>query len=66
MARAVLHLGGFDNQDITVHFDDSIIEDTGAIAKRAMEELQNGIIDKKQYLMKVYNMSENQAENMVK
>ncbi|MBR2973196.1 MAG: phage portal protein [Clostridia bacterium] len=66
MARAVLYLGGFVDEDISISFDDSIIEDTGAVAERAMEELKNGIIDKKQYLMRVYNMSENQAENMVK
>ncbi len=64
MVCGVLSLGGFDCRDISVNFDDSIIEDTSAIADRAMDELKNGIIDKKQYLMRVYNLSEAQAENM--
>ena len=47
-------------------FDDSIIEDTDAIAKRAMEEYKLGIIDTAEYFMRVYKMTEAQAVDMAR
>lgn len=52
-------------QEITVSFDDSIVEDTDAEAKRALLEQQSGIISKKEYLMRVYDYTEKQAEKIV-
>ena len=67
MTRAVLFLGGMNTEvDISVSFDDSIIEDTNAIANRAMLELQEDIIDAVVYMMRVYGMTEEAAIAFVK
>lgn len=47
--------------NITVDFDDSIIEDTAEKKRQAMLELQSGLIDAIQYYQDVYNMTEEQA-----
>lgn len=47
--------------DITVNFDDSIIEDTGEIKRQAMLEYNAGLIDAIEYYMTVYKMTEDQA-----
>ncbi len=54
LAAAILHLKGLPPCGISVAFDDSIIEDTGTIAARAMAEFKEGIIDKEEYLKVVY------------
>ena len=61
LAEVVLYLGGFKNCDISVFFGDGIIEDTQSVFNRAIEEYKNGIIDKTEYFMKVYNLSESMA-----
>ncbi|MFA7636771.1 MAG: phage portal protein [Monoglobales bacterium] len=65
LADRVCFLGGFENSEISTYFDDSIIEDTATIAERAMKELEHGIIDKIEYFVKVYNLTENQALDLV-
>ena len=47
--------------DVTVDFDDSIIEDTAEKKRQAMLELQSGVIDVIQYYQDVYGMTEQQA-----
>ena len=47
--------------DITVNFDDSIIEDTAEIKRQAMLEYNAGLIDNIEYYMTVYKMTEAQA-----
>lgn len=47
--------------DVTVDFDDSIIEDTAEKKRQAMLELQSGVIDIIQYYQDVYGMTEKQA-----
>ena len=47
--------------EITVDFDDSIIEDTAEIRRQAMLELQTGLIDPIEYYQRVYHMTEDQA-----
>ncbi len=47
--------------DITVNFDDSIIEDTGEIRRQAMLEYNAGLIDAVEYYMTVFKMTEEQA-----
>lgn len=47
--------------EITVNFDDSIIEDTGEIKRQAMLEYNAGLIDAIEYYMTVYKMTEEQA-----
>lgn len=54
-----------DGYKISVNFDDSIVEDTDSEAKRALSEVQGGIISRKQYLKIVYNLSDEQAQEMV-
>jgi A118 family predicted phage portal protein len=62
MVRAVLFLGGKGTDaDISINFDDSIIEDTEAIANRAMREVTTGIIDNIIYFQRVYKMTEDAA-----
>ncbi len=64
VVRSVMNLLGFNDAEISVNFDDSIIQDTDAIAKRAMEELKLGIIDTAEYFVRVYKMTEEQAVAM--
>lgn len=47
--------------DITVNFDDSIIEDTAEQKRQAMLEYNAGLIDAIEYYMTVYKMTEEQA-----
>lgn len=47
--------------DITVNFDDSIIEDTAEQKRQAMLEYNAGLIDAIEYYMAVYKMTEDQA-----
>lgn len=47
--------------DITVNFDDSIIEDTSEIKRQALLDYNAGLIDAVQYYMDVYKMTEEQA-----
>lgn len=48
-------------KDITINFDDSIIEDSKETRTQAILEFNNGLIDDIQYYMDVYKMSEEQA-----
>lgn len=65
LADRVCTLGGFENCEISVHFEDSIIEDTQTLCDRAMKELDRGIIDATEYFKRVYGMTENQAREKV-
>ena len=47
--------------EITVDFDDSIIEDTAELKRQAMLELNVGLISKAEYYRQVYKMGELQA-----
>lgn len=51
--------------DVTIDFDDSIVEDTTEIQRRALLELQSGIIDRVEYLVQVYKYTEDQAIEFV-
>jgi len=63
LAKAIIELLGNDSSKtvVTVSFDDSIIEDTNAVANRALLELNAEIIDDVEYLMRVYKYSEDAA-----
>lgn len=67
MVKALLYIknNSVYTGDVTIDFDDSIIEDTGAIQKRAMLELQSGIIDRTEYLVQVYKYTEEQASKFL-
>jgi A118 family predicted phage portal protein len=70
MARGLLYVEaefGGDKQikldaEITVDFDDSIIEDTAEIKRQAMLELNVGLISMTEYYRQVYKLSNEQAE----
>lgn len=66
MARAILFLSGIANPKAPgVASDDSIIEDTDAIAKRALLELQAGAIDEVEYRMITRKIDKDAAEKQV-
>ena len=66
MVRAILFLGGHPvDVDISIGFDDSIIEDTEAIARRALLEFGAGIIDEVEYIQRVYGHTEEAAQELV-
>ncbi len=65
LAAKVLEMGGFENAEISVFFDDSIIEDTQTLSDRAIRELEHGLIDSAEYFVRVYGMTENQALSKV-
>ena len=54
------------DDEITVDFDDSIIEDTKAIKDQALIELNAGIISRQQYYQDVYGMTKAQAKTFCK
>jgi len=57
----VMNLPLKEDAEITINFDDSIIEDTAQIKAQALTEYQNGLIDAVKYHMKVYNLTEDEA-----
>lgn len=63
MVRALLYLdnGSEYKGDVTIDFDDSIIEDSKETRTQAILELNNGLIDDIQYYIDVYKMTEDQA-----
>lgn len=66
LAKAILHLSSYAGEvEVSVNFDDSIIEDTNAKAQRAMLEYQQGLIDEIEYHMQVHGMDEEAAAEFV-
>ena len=63
MVRALFYIekGSEYTQDVTIDFDDSIIEDSKETRTQAIIELNNNLIDDIQYYMDVYKMTEDQA-----
>ena len=69
MARGLLYVeaafGGDGaiklDAEITVDFDESIIEDTAEVKRQAMLELNVGLISKAEYYRQVYKMGDQQA-----
>ena len=49
--------------EITIDFDDSIIEDKGAEKVRAMQEVTQGLRSKKSYIVNYRNMNKQKAED---
>lgn len=63
LAKAIYYLSfkSIYVEDTTIDFDDSIVEDTEAVKRQAMLELNAGVIDNVQYYQDVYKMNEKQA-----
>jgi A118 family predicted phage portal protein len=67
MAKVALFFGGFDPEvEITVKFDDSVIEDSNAIAQRCLQEYQAGVISLEVYYERVDKLRERAAKAMAK
>lgn len=49
--------------EITVNFDDSIIEDTAEIKRQALTDFNMGLISKAEYFRQVYKLNDKQAED---
>jgi A118 family predicted phage portal protein len=52
-------------QEISVNFDDSIIEDTDKVSQNALLKYNAGLIDKVQYFVETENMTREQAKKYV-
>ncbi|MCD8294745.1 MAG: phage portal protein [Clostridia bacterium] len=69
MAKSLLYFekqfGGHseinENSEITINFDDSIIEDTAEIKRQALTDYTAGIISKTEYFRQVYKLNDAQA-----
>ena len=60
-----ININGYE--DITIQFDDSIIEDTEAQKASDRQDVNNGVMSKVEYRMKYYGEDEKTAkENLVK
>ena len=55
-----------ENCEITVNFDDSIIEDTAEIKRQAIADYNINLISKQEYYRQVYKLSDDQAEEFAK
>ena len=58
-------VGNDVNQEITVDFDDSIVEDTDKEQQKAMAEYNAGLIDRVEYFVLTRNMTREQAQKLV-
>ncbi len=61
MCKAIADILGFADVDVSINFDDSIIEDNNAIRQQALIEFNAGLIDEVEYFIKVYGISEEEA-----
>ncbi len=63
LIQAIMYLktGKVYSGDVTVNFDDSIIEDMAEVKRQAMIEYNAGIIDKVEYYVRVYKITEQEA-----
>ena len=64
MVIALAEMGGFsvDPTKITINFDDSIIEDTGAEKEKFLQEIRDGIRDKWEYRARFFGETEEEAK----
>jgi A118 family predicted phage portal protein len=63
MVKALAFLTGHSyDVDVTVHFDDSIIEDANATLDRCIKRVSNGLMSKLQAIMEVDGVDEDEAK----
>jgi hypothetical protein len=66
LAQGILFLNGFNKEvNVSVNYDDSIIEDTGARKGQMLAEVQAGIANKWEYRMEFYGEDEATAKSKV-
>ena len=63
LVDAIMYLrtGKIYTGDTSINFDDSIIEDMAEVKRQALIEFNAGIIDKVEYMVRVYKMNEDEA-----
>lgn len=67
MVLAVAQMDGFnvDPSKMTINFDDSIIEDTGAEKEKFLQEIRDGIRQKWEYRMRFFGETEEEAKENI-
>lgn len=66
MTRAIAVLLGMKTDfEVTINFDDSIIEDKTAERQRDLQEVRDGLMQKWEFRVKWYNETEEQAKAMI-
>lgn len=67
MVLALADMGGFsvDPAKITINFDDSIIEDTGAEKEKFLQEIRDGVRQKWEYRIRFFGETEEEAKAMI-
>ena len=65
LVKVICELEGLDDSEINIEFDDSVIEDKEADARKALIEYNAGLIDKVEYFVKARGMDQEQAEQYV-
>ena len=65
LVKAILFLNGCSDCDVSINFDDSIIEDTDSIKKQALIEYNAGLIDKVEYFVITKKLTVEQARKYV-
>lgn len=65
IAKNILNLPVEEEPEITIDFDDSIIEDKAEIKRQAQLEYSMNLIDKVQYFMATRQMTKDQAEQFI-
>ena len=66
LARAILSLGGFEINTVTVIFDDSVIEDKSKEREQDRADIASGVMKKYEYRMKYYGEDEGTAKARLK
>lgn len=61
LVKVICELEGIAYTNITVVFDDSVVEDKNAEARQALIEYNAGLIDKVEYFVKAHGMEKQQA-----
>ncbi|MBO5454729.1 MAG: phage portal protein [Clostridia bacterium] len=65
LCKVILEAGGFKDSEISVIFDDSIIEDTATLKAQDRNDVSMGIMQKYEYRMKYYGENEETARKKV-
>ena len=63
LVDAIMYLrtGKIYTGNTSINFDDSIIEDMAEVKRQALIEYNAGLIDKVEYMVRVYKLNENEA-----
>ena len=66
MTRAIAFLRGMKTDfEVSVNFDDSIIEDTAALKQQFLQEIRDGVRQKWEYRAKFFGEDEKAAKSMI-